>query len=182
MGDNMKWHTEQRRISDLVPYEHNPRRLTDKQKTDLEKSLLKFDLAEIPAINTDNTILAGHMRLRILSGLGRSEETIDVRVPDHKLSAKDVQEYNIRSNKNTGDWDMDVLANAFDVDDLKAWGFDDNSLGVSAPTQQGASDGEDDGLSIKVAFVYLSPHDWQAWKNQIVNFLGEREIKFRVEE
>lgn len=178
----MKWHTEQRRISELIPYDNNPRRLTDKQKSDLEKSLRKFDLAEIPAINTDNIILAGHMRLRILSELGRSGETIDVRVPDRTLTENEVQEYNIRSNKNTGEWDMDVLANAFDVDELKEWGFDDKSLGVSAPIPQKDQNEPDDGLSIKIAFMYISPHDWQAWKNELVNFLGEREIHFRVEE
>jgi hypothetical protein len=29
------WHTEQRKVSDLIPFEDNPRFLTDKQKADL---------------------------------------------------------------------------------------------------------------------------------------------------
>ena len=53
-------------LSQLVPYEHNPRQMKDKQNKDLEKSLKKFNLVEIPAINTDNTLLAGHQRCRLL--------------------------------------------------------------------------------------------------------------------
>ena len=127
---NITWSTSTRIIDELVPYEHNPRRLTEKQYDDLKRSLEKFDLAEIPAINTDNTIIAGHQRLRILQALGRGSETIDVRVPSRKLTKKELQEYNVRSNKNTGEWDFEMLANAFDQDDLVDWGFDVGEFGI----------------------------------------------------
>jgi len=120
------WHTEKRKISDLIPTEGNPRQLTDKQYKDLKKSLNKFDLAEIPAINQDNAILAGHMRLKILAEL-KGDHEIDVRVPNRPLTKKEAEEYLIRSNKNTGEWDMDALGN-FDVEDLVEWGFEENEL------------------------------------------------------
>jgi len=122
------WHTEKRKISDLIPTEGNPRRLTDKQYKDLKKSLNKFDLAEIPAINQDNSILAGHMRLKILAEL-KGDHEIDVRVPNRPLTKKEAEEYLIRSNKNTGEWDMDALSN-FDVEDLVEWGFDSLDFGI----------------------------------------------------
>ena len=122
------WHTEKRKISDLIPTDGNPRQLTDKQYKDLKKSLNKFDLAEIPAINQDNSILAGHMRLKILAEL-KGDHEIDVRVPNRPLTKKEAEEYLIRSNKNTGEWDMDALSN-FDVEDLVEWGFEDGELGV----------------------------------------------------
>ena len=127
----MKWTTEKRRINDLVPFEGNPRQMTEKQNEDLKKSLEKFDLAEIPAINKDNTILAGHQRLRILQSLGRGEEEIDVRIPDRQLDEKEVKEYNIRSNKNLGEWNFDVLANNFEVDNLLEWGFSENDFNIN---------------------------------------------------
>lgn len=123
------WKTEKRKISDLVPTEHNPRRLTDKQYKDLKKSLEKFHLAEIPAINTDNTILAGHMRLKVLQKIEGENFEIDVRVPNRELSKKEADEYLIRSNKNSGEWDDDILANAFDMKDLEDWGFDSFDMG-----------------------------------------------------
>ena len=124
----MKWHTEQRKISDLIPTEHNPRQLTEKQHKELGRSIKKFDLAEIPAINTDNQILAGHMRLKIMAQLGRGDEVIDVRVPDKKLTKKECEEYLIRSNKNTGEWNIDILANSFDLSDLIDYGFEEQEL------------------------------------------------------
>lgn len=127
----MKWKTEKRKINDLIPYEHNPRQMTEKQNQDLTKSLEKFDLVEIPAINTDDVILAGHQRLRIMQALGRGDEEIDVRIPDRKLTEKEVQEYNIRSNKNTGEFNFDELANNFDTEDLLEWGFDEKELRIN---------------------------------------------------
>jgi len=134
--NNLEWKTEKRTISQLVPYEHNPRQMTDKQNKDLTKSLEKFNLVEIPAINLDGTILAGHQRLRIMQTLGRGGEEIDVRVPNRQLTEKEVQEYNIRSNKNTGEFDFDILANAFETDDLLEWGFDESELKIEKEIEE----------------------------------------------
>ena len=132
----MKWHVEQRKISDLIPYEHNPRTMTEKQVADLKASLQKFDLVEIPAINTDNLILAGHQRIKILSALGRADETIDVRVPDRTLTEDECKEYNVRSNRNTGSWDFDILANSFDAEQLQAWGFEPWEFGLPEESEE----------------------------------------------
>jgi hypothetical protein len=60
--------------------------MNDKGKTDLTKSrtnscgtksLKRFNLVEIPVINLDDQILAGHMRIAILIELGRGDEVID---------------------------------------------------------------------------------------------------------
>lgn len=123
----LTWLTEKRRVNDLIPFEGNPRYLTEQQKEDLQRSIEKFNLVEIPAINTDNTIIAGHQRVKILSLLGRGDEVIDVRVPDRLLTAEELAEYCVRSNKNVGSWDWDALAN-FDDDILKMVGFDSAEL------------------------------------------------------
>ena len=96
----LKWHNEKRKVSDLIPFKKNPRKITDEQREDLKKSLDKFDLVEIPAINTDNKIIAGHQRIAIMHLLGRGKEEIDVRVPNRKLTKAEFEEYNLRSNKN----------------------------------------------------------------------------------
>jgi hypothetical protein len=124
----LNWTTEKRKLKDLIPYEHNPRILTDKQYRDLKTSLEKFNLAEIPAINTDNLVLAGHQRLKIMLEVYGTEHEIDVRMPNRKLSEKECQEYNIRSNKNTGEFDFEMLADVFEADNLMEWGFSDYEL------------------------------------------------------
>lgn len=134
--EKLKWHTEKRKIDDLVPYEQNPRQMTDKQVEDLKGSLEKFDLVEIPAIDTDNKIIAGHQRLKILQVLGRGSEEIDVRAPNRKLTDEEFREYNIRSNKNLGEWDFDALANNFEIDDLLDWGFDEKELKIDLEVEE----------------------------------------------
>ena len=121
------WTTQQRKISDLKPFGGNPRRLTDEQAKYLLESLRKFNLVEIPAVDQNNRILAGHMRIQALKQLGRGDETIDVRVPSRDLTEDEAKEYLLRSNKNTGEWDFELLSN-FTEDMLKKTGFDSKEL------------------------------------------------------
>lgn len=125
--EKLKWTTTKRRVKDLLPWEKNPRRLTTEQAEQLKTSIEKFDLAEIPAVDTDGRIVAGHQRVATLKLLGRGAELIDVRVPSRKLSAAEFREYNLRSNKNTGEWDLELLG---DMDEalLKSVGFSPDEL------------------------------------------------------
>ena len=127
MSKKLTWHTEKRKVSDLLPHAKNPRQISDKQLADLKKSLRTFNLVEIPAIDLDNRILAGHQRLRVLELLGRGDEEIDVRVPNRKLSEKECEKYLLSSNALGGDWDFEKLK-AFDIDTLLTIGFDEDTL------------------------------------------------------
>lgn len=55
----------------------------------------------------------------------KAEKTkeIECMVPDRILDEKEVDELMIRLNRNTGEFDYDVLANVFDVPCLLDWGF-----------------------------------------------------------
>ncbi len=123
----LKWKTEKRSINDLIPYDKNPRTLSPAQLTELKKSLKRFNLVEIPAIDTKNQILAGHQRLRVLKILGRGEEVIDVRVPNRPLTSTEYNQYLITSNAVTGSWDFDLLKD-FDIDLLLDSGFTADEL------------------------------------------------------
>tara|TARA_R110001592_G_scaffold268269_3_gene534519 strand:- start:35369 stop:36643 length:1275 start_codon:yes stop_codon:yes gene_type:complete len=127
---DLKWTTESRKIKDLVPYEYNPRKLTESRKAKLQESLQYFDLAEIPAINLDNVIIAGHQRIKVLMEMGRGEEMIDVRVPSRQLTEVEFKKYNITSNLPTGFWDRDILDEAFGDIDLAALGLDVDNIEV----------------------------------------------------
>jgi len=71
------WHTEKKRVSDLLPYERNPRTISEKQLNDLRRSFERFNLVEIPAIDTDGKIVAGHQRIKVMQILGRGQEAVD---------------------------------------------------------------------------------------------------------
>ncbi|HEX8656593.1 MAG TPA: DNA modification methylase [Hymenobacter sp.] len=119
---SLVWHNAQRRVRDLVPYEFNPRILEEAGRARLLASIQKFNLAEVPAVNLDNIVLAGHQRLRILLDLGRGEELIDVRMPNRLLTELEVKEYNVTSNVGAGIWDYQVLLDKFNDIDLGALG------------------------------------------------------------
>jgi hypothetical protein len=89
--------------------------------------LKKFNLVEIPAIDQNNRVIAGNMRIQILKQLGREDEEIEVRVPNRPLTEEEAREYLLRSNKNVGEWDYDLLAN-FDKDFLIDIGFNEKEL------------------------------------------------------
>lgn len=125
---DVEFHTEWRKVGQLVPYEYNPRHLTKRQYRTLKKSLQKFSLAEIPVINTDGTILAGHQRIAILTQMYGPDYELEVRIPNRVLTPKECQEYIIRSNQNHASWDVDMLANVFDTSDLMDWGFSKSFL------------------------------------------------------
>jgi len=129
MSKKIEWKTEKRKLSDLIEYDKNPRKITSKQKSDLKKSLKKFGLAEIPVIDIDNTLIAGHQRTKVLLEIEGPDFEIDVRVPNRELSEKEFQEYNVRSNKNSGEWDFDILEVNFNEEDLYEWGFEDDVFG-----------------------------------------------------
>tara|TARA_R100000234_G_scaffold110781_1_gene83369 strand:+ start:3300 stop:3806 length:507 start_codon:yes stop_codon:yes gene_type:complete len=118
---------EKVKIAELNPAEYNPRRMTNKQYEDLRNSLEKFGLVDPIIINADNTVVGGHQRLRIMREMG-AELVPVVRV---NLSKEDEKELNIRLNKNSGEFDLDILANNFEVDELKDWGFKDIELGFN---------------------------------------------------
>lgn len=105
----LEWHTEKRVVKQLIPYKSNPRTLLDSHGEKLKESISKLGLAEIPAIDIDNTIVAGHMRMKAMIALGRGEEEIDVRIPNRKLTKKEFTEYNLISNVPAGEWDFNLL-------------------------------------------------------------------------
>ncbi|MFA6348113.1 MAG: DNA modification methylase [Candidatus Paceibacterota bacterium] len=123
----LQWHTVQKRVNDLVPQEINPRIITDKQMSDLKKSLKKYNLVEIPAIDFNGKILAGHQRVKALQLLNRGEDVIDVRKPNRQLTEKEAKQYLIASNSLGGDWDFESLK-SFDLDILMEAGFDQIQL------------------------------------------------------
>ncbi|SDS12465.1 DNA modification methylase [Gillisia sp. Hel1_33_143] len=126
----LEWHNEKRKVKDLVPYEFNPRILTEEKKEKLINSLRKFNLAEVPAVNTDNVIVAGHQRVKILMLLDRGEELIDVRIPNRPLTEIEFKEYNITSNVPAGFWDVDVLEEHFADIDLESLGLNIGDIDV----------------------------------------------------
>jgi ParB-like chromosome segregation protein Spo0J len=114
-------------INKLQPASYNPRQISTKQYKDLKESIEKFDLVDPIIINKDMTVIGGHQRLKVCKDLKHTE--IDCVVLD--LTKEEEKELNIRLNKSGGEFDLDILANEFEIEELKDWGFKEIELGLN---------------------------------------------------
>ena len=120
-------------INKLKPAAYNPRQITKKQYNDLKDSLDKFSLVEPIVVNKDMTIIGGHQRYKIWKENAEQSNVDEITIPCVVLDLNKEQEreLNIRLNKSGGEWDMDILANEFDTQELKDWGFKDLEFGFN---------------------------------------------------
>lgn len=118
-----------RNTADLIGAEYNPRQITEKQFSDLCDSVKRFGLIDPIIVNKNperkDIVIGGHQRLRVAKHL----ELKEVPTVELDLTPEQERELNVRLNKNTGEWDFDMLANHFQVDELKDWGFEDTDFG-----------------------------------------------------
>jgi type I restriction enzyme R subunit len=95
MSEKLTWHTEKRKLKDLVPYERNPRKADEKQVGDVNKSITKFGLAEPLVINTDGTMIREPQRKYFVNNV--PVEVINERVQymgeDGKLITESLKDY-----------------------------------------------------------------------------------------
>lgn len=117
-------------IASLNPAEYNPRILTDEQKDNIKNSLTKFGFVNPIVVNDNpnrkNILIGGHQRLKVAQEMGYTE----VPVVYVNLNEEQERELNIRLNRNTGEWDLESLAEHFTKNELDNWGFDDEELAV----------------------------------------------------
>lgn len=115
MSIKLEWHTEQRRVKDLLPLKINPRSISDKKRRKLLNSLMDFGPVDLPAVNTDNKIVAGYRHVAILQLIGGGDELIDVDVPNRPLTNKEYKTYPLTSNRVHGEFDYDLLSEYFNI-------------------------------------------------------------------
>ena len=115
----------ERNIDDLIFAEYNPRQLTKEQHKHLTDSLKRFGVVDPIIVNQHkdrkDIIIGGHQRARIWKELGNTT----IPTVEEKLPLDKEKELNVRLNKNVGEFDFDMLANNFEIEDLKDWGFGD---------------------------------------------------------
>ena len=121
-------------INKLKPATYNPRQITKKQYNDLKESIDRFGLVDPIIVNEKTmTIIGGHQRYKIWKENAEQSNVDDITIPCVMLNLNTEQEreLNIRLNKSGGEWDMDILANEFDIEELKDWGFKDLEFGFN---------------------------------------------------
>ena len=117
-----------RNPKELIQADYNPRKISDKDFKQLKKSLETFQCVEPIVVNQfegrEDVIVGGHQRLKAMESLGWSEvPTVEV-----YLDLDEEKELNVRLNKNTGEFDFELLTDLFDTDKLEEIGFELDEL------------------------------------------------------
>ncbi|KKQ30742.1 MAG: ParB domain protein nuclease [Candidatus Shapirobacteria bacterium GW2011_GWE1_38_10] len=115
-------------VNDLISPDYNPRRWSKEQTNNLKESIKRFGLVDPIIANSaperKNIIIGGNFRLFAAKQLGFMEvPVIYVDIPDIDKE----KELNLRLNKNTGEFDLKLLAE-FDENILKDIGFNSEDL------------------------------------------------------
>ena len=124
----LTWSVTARKVIDLTKNGYNPRKLSESERRDLEKSIKEFG-AVVPIVlnigSRTNIIIGGEQRLKIYADLGIAE--VECMIPSRELTLEEEKELNLRLNKNTGSWNEELLKE-FDMDMLLDVGFGDEEL------------------------------------------------------
>ena len=108
------------KLSDITPYENNPRR-NDQAVDAVKESIKQCDYIAPIIIDEDNVILAGHTRYKALQSLGRTQAEV---MQVTGLSEEQKKKYRLLDNKTNelATWDFNALA--LEVVDLDFGDFD----------------------------------------------------------
>lgn len=197
-------------ISKLINNDKNPRTITEKNFDRLKRDI-KVDpqfIANRPLLcylkDDKYVVYAGNMRLRALQELGYthapiiddSEEVLDA---EGSLNTELMDRRTFIDNENYGAYDFEMLANEFDLEDLK--GFDLPELSEMLPSMEAPTDKVEerfraesqaetgDGMSAySIVLVYeaqnyikifekfqkIKDEKGYATNNEVVNFLFEQ--------
>lgn len=116
-------------INSLIENDINPRKIQQKAFIALKKSLQEFPEMKklrMIVVDEDLKILGGHQRIYALKDLGHT----DVEVKQvFGLSEKQKREFIIKDNTASGEWDSDILANNWEMDELEGWGLTNFNFG-----------------------------------------------------
>lgn len=121
--EQIQWLEKSWRLSDLRPYERNPRQISESQYKKLKTSIQEDGYHTRIKATHDGRVIGGHQRLKAMRELGYEE--IIILVPSRPLSDAEFQRIMVRDNVNNGSWDFDMLSTDFDLEELREMGVDE---------------------------------------------------------
>lgn len=109
------------KLSEIHPYERNPRKITEKAVDDCAESIRQCGYRAKIIVDENNVIIAGHTRLQALQKLGWKEAEVQ-RETDMPEELK--KKYRLLDNKTAenGGWDFEMLD--WELEELDFEGYD----------------------------------------------------------
>lgn len=167
------------KLTDIVPAEYNPRRISEDEFNSLSNSIAEFGLVDPIIINLNNNkIIGGHQRYDVLMNehLNDNEKYNNLKLirlgdigwvfSEDSLTVKDEaheKALNIALNKISGEWDNEKLHELFT--DLDMSGFDINLTGFD--------DIEIKHLNFEQDILFDDDEDWELNESDLAHGEGE---------
>jgi hypothetical protein len=111
------------KLSEVKLNPNNPRLIKDDKFKKLVQSIKDFpEMLNIRPIvvNQDMIILGGNMRYKACKEAGLKE----IPIIKTDLTEEQQKEFLIKDNVSGGEWDWDILANEWNVEEITSWGLD----------------------------------------------------------
>ena len=143
-----QWTERKVQVAQLVPYETNPRVISEAAYGRLKASIQEMGYHQRIIVQPDLRVIGGHQRIRALQELGIME--VAVLVPDRVLSQKEFSRLLIQDNVPFGEFDWPKLQTDFAFQDLKDWGLPLEWLAKAKPPFDDAKAEETPALQAKV--------------------------------
>jgi ParB-like chromosome segregation protein Spo0J len=122
-------------INNIFSNPVNPRSINNIKFKKLVKSIKEFpEMLKLRPIvvNKEMGILGGNMRYKACQEIGLKEVYI---IKADNLTNKQIEQFIIKDNVGFGEWDWDILANNWDITELKDWGMDVPKFDVDVDAQ-----------------------------------------------
>ena len=166
------------KLSEVKLNPNNPRLIKDEKFLKLVQSIKDFpemlDIRPI-VVNKDMIILGGNMRYKACKEAGLKE--VPIIVTD--LTEEQQREFLIKDNTSGGEWDFEMLANEWDVEQLEEWGLevggfdlDSDELGTDFTLPEG------DKAPFQQMTFTLADEQAEQIKNAIADIKQTEEYKF----
>jgi ParB-like chromosome segregation protein Spo0J len=123
----MNWTNVTVKLSDLQPWEHNPRQMTKTQAKRLLRSWQELGQFQTIAIGPHGEVYDGHQRLNALLTAYGADYIIEARQCERELNDEERAALSLAANISAGQWDWSKLA-AWDAPLLSEWGMNDEIL------------------------------------------------------
>lgn len=126
------------KLSAIKKNENNPRFIKDEKFNKLKANISKYPkFLELRPIVIhsfeDPVILGGNMRYEALKALGYKEIPEAWVKTASEFTEDELKAFVILDNVGFGDWDHDILANDWDIEELSNWGVDLPNFDINAP-------------------------------------------------
>jgi len=168
-------------ISELKPAKYNPRKdlqPNDQEYQRIKRSIEEFGYVDPVIINSDNTVIGGHQRLKVLKELGNAQiDVVQIDIPKNKEKA-----LNVALNKISGEWDIDrltVLLGELKTEGLlEITGFDEKEFAALKADLEKVDDPKE--VPLKSAFEVIIECPNESEQEKTFNELMEAGYKCRV--